>query len=516
MAVINTTIQLLSKNYADLVALGSPWIPLDGQMICIKDMKRYAWGDGVTQFTSLPTHPLIEWGLNWDDVDVLLSADIANTDGSARFGFINTGNGFKIGNGDLMFTMNDSDDSFGFTTDNGNYNTAYVYLNQTAGIEMFFNSNKNLNLNSSLISLNHSTKILFNSPEFKFSNGNILLDSGNGIDLTPTAGTDTLNIGTSAGDVINIGYSSSQINIQGTLAYQNVTNYEVKDKLITLNKGGATASGVSTGFEIEENNSITGWFTTNGTRDGFELKAPAAYKADFLFSSLTANRIFTYPNNTGTLLIDSGSYSNPSWLASLDWSKISGTPTTLSGYGITDAVPSSRTININGTSQDLSADRTFNVYIKSPVHLSTQWSYTGGTSEQKVLGVELTGLLQANDIFRFLFSIGANSNANTKTFRAYINTSNAIGGTQIAIQQLTTNSLMSTFGRDLSFQGSLSSQLIAPTTTNFSHYLITSTSLPTALSINFSGTVWFILTAQLSNSADTAYVHFGQSEIYRQ
>ena len=32
-----------------------------------------------------------------------------------------------------------------------------------------------------------------------------------------------------------------------------------------------------------------------------------------------------------------GSYSNPSWLTSLGWSKISSTPTTVSGYGITNA-----------------------------------------------------------------------------------------------------------------------------------------------------------------------------------
>src|SRR5262249_972813 len=33
-----------------------------------------------------------------------------------------------------------------------------------------------------------------------------------------------------------------------------------------------------------------------------------------------------------------GSYADPSWITSLVWSKISSTPTTLSGYGITDAV----------------------------------------------------------------------------------------------------------------------------------------------------------------------------------
>lgn len=34
-----------------------------------------------------------------------------------------------------------------------------------------------------------------------------------------------------------------------------------------------------------------------------------------------------------------GSYTNPSWIVSIPWSKITSTPTTLSGYGITDAYP---------------------------------------------------------------------------------------------------------------------------------------------------------------------------------
>lgn len=33
-----------------------------------------------------------------------------------------------------------------------------------------------------------------------------------------------------------------------------------------------------------------------------------------------------------------GTYSNPSWLTGLAWSKLSGTPTTLAGYGIADAI----------------------------------------------------------------------------------------------------------------------------------------------------------------------------------
>lgn len=46
---------------------------------------------------------------------------------------------------------------------------------------------------------------------------------------------------------------------------------------------------------------------------------------------LTANRSWIVGD-----VLTSGSYSNPSWIANLAWSKISSTPTTLTGYGITD------------------------------------------------------------------------------------------------------------------------------------------------------------------------------------
>lgn len=42
---------------------------------------------------------------------------------------------------------------------------------------------------------------------------------------------------------------------------------------------------------------------------------------------------------TDLVALTSGSYSNPSWITALGWSKISSAPTTLSGYGITDAYP---------------------------------------------------------------------------------------------------------------------------------------------------------------------------------
>ena len=57
----------------------------------------------------------------------------------------------------------------------------------------------------------------------------------------------------------------------------------------------------------------------------------------------------------------SATYNNPTWINQLAWSKITGTPTSLGGYGITDAVPSSRTLTINGTALNLSANRNWSV-----------------------------------------------------------------------------------------------------------------------------------------------------------
>lgn len=133
-----------------------------------------------------------------------------------------------------------------------------------------------------------------------------LYANNTGIDVVATGGSDILNIGTSNADVINIGYSGSTVNITGTLAYQNVTNLQVTDKLFTVNKGGGVGSGVSAGFEIEENNVITGYFATNGTRDGWDFKAPAITGvATLSLASLTGNHTYTLPDSSGTIALTS-------------------------------------------------------------------------------------------------------------------------------------------------------------------------------------------------------------------
>ncbi|HYH03627.1 MAG TPA: hypothetical protein VEC37_11030, partial [Bacillota bacterium] len=74
----------------------------------------------------------------------------------------------------------------------------------------------------------------------------------------------------------------------------------------------------------------------------------------------------------------SGSYSNPTWITALAWSKITGTPTTRAGYGITDAEAvltfnNGLTRNINTVTNNLITG------------LAGGQTITGGTAASEVL-----------------------------------------------------------------------------------------------------------------------------------
>ena len=68
---------------------------------------------------------------------------------------------------------------------------------------------------------------------------------------------------------------------------------------------------------------------------------------DGAFSSLTGKpTTLSGYGVTDPIVLTSGAYNDPAWLTHLAWSKIASTPTTLSGYGITNAV--ANTITVNG------------------------------------------------------------------------------------------------------------------------------------------------------------------------
>jgi len=98
--------------------------------------------------------------------------------------------------------------------------------------------------------------------------------TNSGIDVAATAGTDTLTIGGTNADVINVGRSGATVNVIGTTFNQQVTNVNVEDKNITVNSGGPAGSGATSGIDVEEGGSITGYVEVSGDRNSWVLKAP--------------------------------------------------------------------------------------------------------------------------------------------------------------------------------------------------------------------------------------------------
>jgi hypothetical protein len=59
--------------------------------------------------------------------------------------------------------------------------------------------------------------------------------------------------------------------------------------------------------------------------------------SNYLTLTNAASTYLTQSSASSSYVSLSGSYSNPSWITALGWGKITGTPTTISGYGITNA-----------------------------------------------------------------------------------------------------------------------------------------------------------------------------------
>lgn len=79
-----------------------------------------------------------------------------------------------------------------------------------------------------------------------------------------------------------------------------------------------------------------GYLTNSDLEDALGF-TPVNNQTTITINGTTQNLSTNRTWNVGDLL-SSGSYSNPSWITSLNWSKITNTPTTLSGYGITDGI----------------------------------------------------------------------------------------------------------------------------------------------------------------------------------
>lgn len=99
-----------------------------------------------------------------------------------------------------------------------------------------------------------------------------VVNSDAGVDRS-TSGTLAFGVSSNA-TTINIGNAGATVNIQGTTLYENVSQLQVTDPLITLNKGGGAGSASASGIELEENATPTAYVKTSGDRNSWTLKAP--------------------------------------------------------------------------------------------------------------------------------------------------------------------------------------------------------------------------------------------------
>lgn len=216
--------------------------------------------------------------------------------------------------------------------------------------------------------------------------GNIFMSGGAAIDASLTGGVDVLNIGTSNSDTINIGWSGATVNIQGTVLYNNVTNLQVTDKLITVNKGGAAASGVSAGFEVEEGGVITGYFATDSTRTGWDFKAPTSQQLTLGLDLLSAARVIKMPNASGTIALLT---SLSSTATGLTYTNTSGVFSLTSGYVIPTTTEQSNWNTAYGWGNHTGLYYT----LGSTVANSTKWA-----------GFDYTGVISTTPVYAMMYN----------------------------------------------------------------------------------------------------------------
>lgn len=210
------------------------------------------------------------------------------------------------------------------------------------------------------------------------------------------------------------------VSVPGNTNLNGITDWKLGDWAIF---DGSTWSKVDNTDAVVSVNGYTGAVVLTFS----DVGAPPATRSltiNGVGYDLTADRSWT----VGDVRTDQV-YFDPIWIGSLGWSKISGTPTTLAGYGITDGVPSNRTITINGSSLDLSANRTWNV--GTVTSIATSGPITGGTITSSgtigitQAGISSDGYLSSTDWNTFNNKLSAFSVAAPITFSA-----NTVGITQ--------------------------------------------------------------------------------------
>lgn len=262
--------------------------------------------------------------------------------------------------------------------------------------------------NNTGASTNYNTFIGYHSGYTNSGSGNVALGYNSGVQLS---GSQNLYLGYYSGDTISSGNfnvvigtynlpSSSQSNSLAIAdGYGNIKIYSPDTHNIIL--GGTTDNTLA---KLQVYGALYINTIANATTDTnkfivsdsgvlkYRTGAEVLSDIDGLSTSVAAS----------TYVALGGSYVNPTWITSLAWSKISSTPTTLAGYGITDSTSSSRTLTMTGASNrilingattaqtfDLSANRTWTFTLPQDIATTSdvQFGKLGlGNTSSKLIG----------------------------------------------------------------------------------------------------------------------------------
>jgi len=172
------------------------------------------------------------------------------------------------------------------------------------------------------------------------------------------------------------------VNVAGTTNLNGITDWQLGDWAIF---NGSVWQKVDNTDAVVSVNGYTGAVVLTFS----DVGAPPATRnltINGVQFDLTADRTWT----VGDVRTDQ-TYANPSWITSLAWTKITGTPTTLAGYGITDGALNTTELTINGVTFNLTANRTWNV--GTVTSIATTGPLTGGTiTGSGTIGITQSGV----------------------------------------------------------------------------------------------------------------------------
>jgi len=232
------------------------------------------------------------------------------------------------------------------------------------------------------------------------------------------------------------------------------------------------------------------------------------------FSFTTANQRLEVDSNKDVVSVAKGTADNKNFGTTagtvLEGNRITQTITD----GVTDKAPSEDTVF---DALALKADLTTPMIVFSPIKRNTTISHTGTTSETKLYSVLIpAGTMKANDILEYYVWAIPGTGSGNRTLKVYLNTSDAIGGIQIATYTFTTTSNI--FKRKITFKNSLSTQEIIPASAssigNFELSTYASSNV-SSISANFNNDVWFVISMTLSTASDNVSIYSIGSNILR-